>query len=283
MMTKSNSSAKQTGSEKTGVAPSLCIKKLGIVSRDYNYQFNDGSRDFSSELTNILKYLDDKECDAVLFSLYSIVSPEPYNPSAHFQGLTNIKAVFLEEYIDEKPSKRTDKRFVIHHLTQQGWGEFDIKQKFGTITGMKKSKIETFVKNELPKRRIMGNSCVLLCGETNGVKYSPKDKEVKDTFDLRAAIPEGVNIVLNPIHDRMTRFEMKLKRQFLSQDKRWVVSVWNKGKINKNGVTRDGKLPAWTVYYNGEEVSISSINSPIKNIEIGIIDFENLPPMTEPR
>jgi hypothetical protein len=269
MLTKSSGRAKQTKSEKTNTAPSLSITKLGIVSRDYQYIFNNGFRDFSNALPDILKLLDDKGCDAVLFSLFSIVPRESYEPSAAFQGLKNVKAVFFEEYRDEETRKA--ERFVVHYLTQQGWREYEFTQKFGTITGMPQKDIKDFVQNELPKR-IMGNNCVLLCGETNGVKYSPKVKTIVDSFSLRASLPKKVGIVLNPIHDRMTRFEMKLKRKFLSEDDRWVVSVWNKGKKDKNGAVRDGDAPAWTVYFNGQEICISPIQHSFPKIEIGILN-----------
>lgn len=135
--------------------------------------------------------------------------------------------------------------------------------------------MDDFVKNEIPKR-IIGNSCVLLCGEINGVKYSQTYKKVQDTFGLRTAIKD-TNIILNPSHDRMTRFEMKLKRQFLSaqflseEPGRWVVSIWNKGRKDKNGRVRDGKKPAWIVFHNGEEMKVETIRNNL-GVEIGILD-----------
>ena len=139
---------------------------------------------------------------------------------------------------------------------------------------MSEHQIDNFVKNELPKR-CLGNCCVLLCGETNGVKYSKSDKKIHDVYGLREAIPKNVNIIMNPIHDRMTRFEMKLKRKFLSENHRWVISVWNKGKQDKNGNVRDGAGPAWTVYYNGKEVNVERIEKHfIFDVEIGILNCE---------
>ena len=106
----------------------------------------------------------------------------------------------------------------------------------------------------------------------DGVKYSPKDKKVHDVFELRASIPKTANIILNPIHDRMTRFEMKLKRQFLSENNRWVVSVWNKGKKDRNGRSKDGKGPAWTIFYDGEEIVVTPIENQL-GVEIGVLSI----------
>jgi hypothetical protein len=120
----------------------------------------------------------------------------------------------------------------------------------------------------------LGNCVVLLCGESNGVKYSKSDKSIHDTYGLAGAIPKEVNIVLNPVHDRMTRFEMNLKREFLSRNNRWVISVWNKGKQDKNGRIKDGFDAAWTVYNNGERKIVEPISNNF-NLEIGILDIGN--------
>ena len=65
---------------------------------------------------------------------------------------------------------------------------------------------------------------------------------------------------------------MPLKRQFLSKNKRWVISVWNKGKKDKNGNTRDGKKPAWMVFFDGKEVIVPIEKEYNKyNVEVGIL------------
>lgn len=128
-----------------------------------------------------------------------------------------------------------------------------------------------FVCKEMPKR-MLGNCCLLLCGESNGVNYSRRDRSVHDDFRVRGAITKEVNIILNPIHDRMTRPEMIWKRKYLSKNSRWVVSVWNKGKVDKNGRVRDGEHPAWSVFYNGGKKEVESIPNQLE-VEIGILDL----------
>ncbi len=250
--------------------PSLNISKIGIVSRDYLTKYPNGYRDFSYSFLQTLNLLDKEGCDTVLFSLFSIIPLEGHNYRNEFPHLKNIRAICLEEFQDGK--SRTAGRYVIYYRTASGWEEYEFYQIFGTLTGMRKEEIDDFVISEIPKR-VFGNCCVLLCGETNGVKYSKSDKKIHDTFGLRKAIPHNVNVIVNPIHDRMTRFEMKLKRQFLSQNNRWVISVWNKGKQDKNGKTKDGNSPAWTVFHNGKELDVPRIKNDL-GVEIGVVNVK---------
>jgi hypothetical protein len=202
-MLTNNGGIKQIKSAKTDSAPCLRISRLGIVSRDYRHKYENGFRDFSQVMLEVLQLLDSKECDAALFSLFSLIPRDGFSVQNVLKELKHVKAVFLEEFEDGKERKAM--RFVVYHRKPQGWREYEFVQKFGTITGMPKKDIQDFVKNEMPKR-ILGGCCVLLCGETNGVKYFSKDKEIKDAFGVRAAIPKNANVILNPIHDRMTRF-----------------------------------------------------------------------------
>lgn len=269
-MTKSRGITAQPVSSKGGLKPRLNIGKIGIVTRDYRITFSNGYRDFSNALPQLIKKLDGEGCDTVLFSLFSIIPRKGYDCFDTLKTLKNIKAVLLEEFEDGKNRKAG--RYVIYYRTPSGWEQYELHQVFGTITGMPRQKIDDFVQNEIPGR-ILGNGCILLCGETNGVKYSKGGKNIHDTYGLRKAIPPNVNVVLNPIHDRMTRFEMKLKRKFLSENNRWVISVWNKGKEDKNGKIKDGSANAWTVFYNDNEVEVRKISNEF-GVEIGVLNVK---------
>ena len=269
-MTKKQRTLVQPLFAKAESIPSLKVRKVGIVTRDYRTKFSNGYRDFSHTLSQVLRLLDDDGCDTVLFSLFSIIPRKGYDPRSAFNHLKNIKAILLEEFQDGET--REAGRYVIYYRTASDWKDYEFYQVFGTITGMPQVGMDNFVKHEVSKR-IMGNCCVLLCGETNGVKYSKADKKIHDTFGLRKTIPRNVNVILNPIHDRMTRFEMKLKRGFLSENNRWVISIWNKGKQDKNGKVKDGPNPAWTVFFNGKEKKASSVQNNL-GVEIGVLDIK---------
>lgn len=270
MFTNSEALSNDTRIE-TNPSPNIFISKLGIVSRDYWQEFQNGFRDFSYFMPEILGILDREGCDAVLFSLFSIVPRDKYDVIDSLNGLKDLKAILLEEFQDGE--KRHAEKYNIYYKEKNRWECYSFTQKFGSLAKAKPSGVYDFVNAELEKR-VIGNGCVLLCGETNGVKYSKNEKKVVDAFGLDKSIKSCVRIILNPIHDRMTRFEMKLKRAFLSEKNRWVVSVWNKGKKDKNGKIKDGPKPAWTIYCNGKEVIVPKIEHNLpSSIEIGIIKF----------
>lgn len=254
--------------------PKLAIRKLGIISRDYRKQFpkKAGKRDFSLVLGEVLKIVDDKRCDAALFSLYSIVPRRGYSVKKALTPLKHVRVVFLEMFQEDGADRDPD-RFVVYYRSKDEWFEYELKQQFGSITRKSRAYMKKFVDCHMPKR-MLGNCCVLLCGESNGVNYSQERRVVEDKFRVRESIPKDVKVILNPVHDRMTRPEMNLKREFLSKKKRWVISVWNKGKRDKNGKTKDGPLPAWKAFHNGVEQKICPLPNDL-GLEVGILSVSD--------
>jgi len=276
MKNKCGITQKQIGA--TDEAPSLTINKLGIVSRNYTFKFPNGYRDFSHVMPDVLKSLDKNKCDAVLFSLYSIVPRKSFDLHASLRRLRNIKMVLFEKFIDGQncPPRGREYRcplqYVIYHRTLKRWQKYELKQWYGTLKEIGPRCMACFVENELP-RRVLGNCCVLICGETNGVHYSDRDRRVHDDFCLREKIPRNVKIILNPIHDRMGYDHKTIpKRKFLSENERWTVSVWNKGKKYKNGKVKKENQPAWTVYHDGEEIAVAPMKKQF-GVEVGIINI----------
>jgi len=267
-------------------APTLTIRRLGIVSRDYRFEEKNGYSDFSQAFPAILRRLDALGCDAVLFALYTLVQRRSFQvaPVLGDLKLQRLRSVWVEEFREvfsrKTPQRsRTPVRFVVHYRAAGKWHRYVLKQRFGALKSTRKFARETlapFLRETRDRRRI-GNALVLICGESNIVKYSPTSQRIEDPFGFLDAMPKEVQILLNPIHDRMTRFEMKLKRRFLSQQGRWVVSVWNKGKVDRKGKVRDGRRPPWTVFHDGEafepmrlDAACIETRSPI---EMAILDL----------
>ena len=259
---------------------SISIKKVGIISRDYRKEDKNKFRDFSYTFKSILLLLNQQGCDSAIFSLFTLIKRKSFDAkqTLNKMEINNIKTIFIEEFIDG--NEREAGEYVVYFKDKNIWKEYRLIQKFGTLKYTKSFKdtvIKPF-KAEVKAQRLLGNCTVLLCGETNIVKYSKASKKIEDKFNFLRILNKDTNIILNPIHDRMTRFEMKLKRQYLSKNKRWVISVWSKGKSDKNGKIKDGEKPAWTIFYNGKEKNIKPIVCSISNqinLEIGILDLNN--------
>lgn len=250
------------------------VSKIGMVTRDYNVVFPNGYRDFSHVLPAVLQLLDEAGCDLVLFSLYSLIPRPGYDPRTAFAGLKNIKLICVEQFRDGKRGRKAGK-VVVYYKTESGWRPYRVRQLFGQINRQShRDAARRLAEDELP-RRVFGNCCLIVCGESNGVKYSREDKLIHDTYGLRAAIPSTVKIILNPVHDRMSRFEMMRKRQFLSAKGRWVISAWNRGKLNEQGRTRDGSAPAWTVFHDGKLVLIPRLENNL-DVDVGVIDISKI-------
>jgi hypothetical protein len=251
--------------------PDLVVKKIGIVARDYNLRFPNGYRDFSFVLPPVLRLLDGKGCGIALFSLYSLVPRQGYDPREAFAGLENIRAVCVEEFRDGRTRKAGE--YVVYYNDGSGWQEHRLRQAFGRVNSPALENTARLFASKGVCGRILGACCLLVCGEVNGVRYSTGDKKIHDVYGLRAAIPPEVSIILNPVHDRMTRFEMVMKRKFFSEGGRVVISVWNKGKRDKSGGTRDGGGFPWTVFRNGVSKTVTML-ATVPGIEIGLLDVD---------
>lgn len=235
----------------TGKRPNLKVRKIGVVSRNY-WDRLPRKFDFSGKLKAVLRRLNNKKCDAVLFSLWSII--RPFSVKEHLSGMKNlrhIKTVLYEEFelnedISKKdipkqknfPGKRS--RFVVCYRKNGGWHEYKFNQIFGSLNPRPKDrrdakdagwKVDDWMDAKakclicrLPGR-VLGNCCVILCGESNIVRRRGKGKDLKihDESHIKKAMPKNVRIILNPVHDRMGH-RMNRKRKFLSEPNRWVLS-----------------------------------------------------------
>lgn len=259
--------ARPTLSIKTEPAPRLTVRKIGIVSRDYTHKYANGFRDFSSVFDDVLSLLNDERCDTVLFSPWSIDTRTSPRPSVR---LSHIKSVLYETFREGK--RRKGKDFLVFYRAGKNWHPHVLQGRsgFASLKGLPKSKVKKFVQ-DVKQHRVLGNCCVLICGESNGVPYHQNTGKVGDDFGLRRSLPKKVTVILNPVHDWMSRFEMRLKRKFLSHG-RSVISVWNKGKRGKNGKPRDAKGDPWTVFHDGQKIDVTRKPNKL-GVDIGIVEL----------
>ena len=119
------------------------------------------------------------------------------------------------------------------------------------------------------KRRVWGNNILVICGESNICNFVPSNGTFNDPFNFNEILKSfKVNYVFNPLHDYMTRYEMKKKRCFYSSDNRAVVTVWNQGK--RKG---EAAIP-WTLFFNEKDMtgSVQEITHNLRpDIKIGIV------------
>ena len=121
------------------------------------------------------------------------------------------------------------------------------------------------------KNRKFGDSLLMLCGESNIVSTMRGTGELHDPFGFIELLREmEIRLILNPIHDYMRRYEMRVKRREYSRGGVTVLSVWNCGK------GRESETP-WTAFRDGEErtASVLQLAQPFPDrpdIRIGIVD-----------
>lgn len=239
-------------------------KKVAAVSHDYNLHNSYGHQDYAEHHSQIIKVCDDNGCDTILYSLFTWdeKSPIPRNQETVFAGLSNVKCVILE--VGNKKSARK----IVEVWMKNEEQPRTLEQYFAKSLDPYELKRE-FIRDA--RKRVVGNGMIVICGESNIANHVPRDGSFKDPFGFNDLLKSfGIKYIFNPLHDYMTRYEMKRKRCFYSRDKRAVVTVWNQGK--RKG---EAQIP-WTFFYDNEDLTASVIEvSPIiaerPDIRIGIM------------
>lgn len=256
----------------TPPALDLTVRRVGVVARDYNVRFPNGYRDFSHVWQDVLTLLDGHGCDAVLFSLYTLVPRPDFDPYAALKSLKAVRLVCVEEFMD-RPRGRKPGDCVAYYRDGPDWREHRVKQVLGRVNTPAMARAAQEFAQKVAPERVLGNCALLICGEVNCARYAKRgDKGIHDVFGVRAALPPTVQVVLNAGHDRTTRFELPRKRRFFSEGGRYAISVWNRGKLDKHGGTRDGTNPPWTVFYDGEAVHIPKVTNSL-GVDIGYLEI----------
>jgi hypothetical protein len=244
------------------------IRKVALVSHDYNVTDSRGMYDYSEHFARINKLCDEEGCDTILYALYTWDrdSAVPRNHDSIFGGLANVRRVILE--VGQPPDSY--KHVEVWLRGQQA--PMLAHQRFARSLDHDHNK-RHFVR-DLPTRQ-MADAALMICGESNIVKLKRASNTFEDPFGFCDYLQRsGTRVVLNPIHDYMTRYEMRAKRCYYSVGGRTVISIWNQGR------GKESSLP-WTVFHNGVERTntVRELQHPFPDrgdIRIGIAEVSSL-------
>ena len=247
------------------------IKKVALVSHNYNHADADGLWDYSRYSGPILRACNEQRCDTVLFALYTWDSRSTATKSVEtlFGKLNHVQRIVMEcgdfsAHSDDPSYKDLWVEVWLRAEPQP----FIMRQRFAAAQEGDRTQ---FIR-ELPFRQV-GNALVVICGESQIVS----EKRVGGFTDDYGFLPRlddlAVRVIFNPVHDFMALshgIDVCKKRQHYSQNGRTVISVWNAGKA------KGAAVAPWTVYRDGDDrtADVVEISSPIDarpDIRIGIV------------
>lgn len=243
------------------------IKKVALVSHNYNLANRRGLYDYSEHFARINKLCDEQGCDTILYALYTWDLDSPANKHwSIFEGMSHVQRIVLE--VGQPP----DSYDHVETWVRERQEPILAHQQFARSTASTTDK-QRFI-DELGSRQT-GDALLMICGESNIVKLKRASKTFEDWFGFCDRLQDlNVSVVLNPIHDYMTRYEMREKRRFYSGNGRTVLSVWNQGR------GKESHLP-WNVFHDQEEGTdaVQELPRPFSDrpdIRIGIVDVSTL-------
>jgi len=239
-------------------------KKVAVISHNYNRLNRFGFQDFTEHFSQINMVCDRNGCDTILYALFSWDEQSPVQRTRKtiFDGLKNVESVIIE--VGNKKSLRK----VVEIWLNDEESPKMIEQFFARSNEPYERKRD-FIHDI--GHRVFGNTIIILCGESNIINFIPSNSTFRDDFGLNKILKvNDVKVILNPLHDYMTRYEMKKKRSYLSSERRAVITVWNQGK--RKG---EARVP-WTFFRDGKDMTeqvreISPNIASRPDIRIGII------------
>ena len=212
------------------------IKKIALVSHNYNLADEQDLHDYSQHFVRINKLCDEQGCDTILYALYTWDerSAVPKDHDSIFGNLVHVQGVILEV---GKPTRSYDHVEVwLRHQKEP----LLIRQRFTALSASRTEK-RRFV-DELPSRRIAQG--VLYFAESNIVSTVQGSDRFSDPFGFVDQLRGSkARMILNPVHDYMSHPQMRKKRCFFSQGGRTAISVWNQGR-GKESIRR-GRSSRW--------------------------------------
>jgi len=249
------------------------IKKIALVTHNYNVADSSGRYDYSEHFSRINQRCGEQSCDTILYALYTWDedSPVSRNHEVMFRGLKNVQRIIIEVGHPHPPYPCSSDHVEVWQRDSKV--PLVTKQRFATSSASRCDKAAFL--NDLPQRQVQ-DALLLLCGESNIASLVRGSDKFNDPYRFAHILGNmKVRLILNPIHDYMRRPEMREKRRYYSHGGRTVISVWNQGK---------GREPAspWTVFHDGRERTndVRELAKPFSDrpdIRIGILDSSLIP------
>jgi hypothetical protein len=248
-------------------------RKIALIAVDWldSYEEETTERDdweqpgFHPLFSGIAQLCDQAGCDTILYALFS--HSEYKHGALKRQDLfgrqpKNLQWIILE--VSRDKSKHDNITLVWertqskpHTLVQRLARGHDEKGKHALMKDL--------------SGRTFGSTMLLLCGEVGIINTQRGSNEIADKHGFLETLHEkGIQVILNPGHTFIRRHEVPKKREALSEDNRWLLSVWNRGWHERGP---QGKVP-WQVFYGGHEAHVTELPHELgADIRIGIVEL----------
>lgn len=239
-------------------------RTVGIVSHNYH---PDGKYVEMGQpaMLAAIKQLDAEKCDTVVFSHYTVATTmEALQEKQYFGDTQSIKTLLFEVVSDWTDQTQLPKGTSHLVVWEKGKKPSSFKQMFAQ--GSAKPVVKLALMADMPNR-FFSNDVLISCGESNIITLRRKGgfDDPFGMFKVLAAHP-GTQVIFNPVHDYMRRYEMRKKREEFSKHVPLVISVWNKGKAKGEAI-----IP-WNVYKNGVEETklVRNLKPTVVNQFVGV-------------
>ena len=206
-------------------------RRIGLVARDWRLdvrgqKLSHHECGYAPYLHKILETCSNHHCDAVLFALWS--HSEKHGGAIKPKRLLAVAASCKTVILGVIPQPWKNERVFV--LNQEGQTHSELAQCFSR-SNSPTAKRRAFI--EEIDARCFGKTLVLLCGESNIIQTMRGTKKIRDDFKFQPLLKKrDVEVILNPLHTYMRRYEMPLKRRALSAGGRSMISAWNAGDSN---------------------------------------------------
>jgi hypothetical protein len=242
---------------KASPAGGSALRRVGIVSYDFSGKsdFSVSTDDWPPAYHQIHPLLDGVGCDAIFYPLLpaetSFASTAPDKPA--FEELKSVRYIYAGTTPDPEGRRRVS-----------AWIGDVPQPRVMTEHALTK---DQFIRDPVTilgdlQDRVFDNAFLLFAGEMNAITFQRSTGDFLDHVGLIPFFEERqVSIVLNPASYYMRRWQIRLKRLFLSHADRTVISLWSKKAWPKPEFVGEAARP-WAAYQGGDVATSEIMEIP---------------------